>query len=197
MGGLIAKQMGLPVKKFIISTNENDEVPEFLKSGIYKSITPSKNCISSAMNVGHPSNLSRIVALYGGMMDEMGVILREPDMKRMRQDLFGVRVTDNETRVTISEAFKNYGIVLEPHGAVAWRGIVEYFNSNKTDDARMVLSVSLETAHPAKFPEELRRIINVEPPLPYSLSQIDNKTENFVKLENNYEILRSFIIKYI
>ena len=121
--------MGLPVQKFIISTNENDEVPEFLKSGIYKSITPSKNCISSAMNVGHPSNLARIVALYGGIMDEQGAILREPDMNRMRHDLCGISVTDYETRVTISEVFRNYGIVLEPHGAVAWRGIVEYFAS--------------------------------------------------------------------
>jgi threonine synthase len=196
MGGLIAREMGLPVKKFIISTNENDEVPEFLKSGIYKSINPSKNCISSAMNVGHPSNLARVVSLYGGMMDEKGAILREPDMNRMRQDLFGISVTDYETRVTISEAFKNYGLVLEPHGAVAWRGIVEYFNDNQTEDGGRKLSVSLETAHPAKFPEELRRIINIEPPLPDSLAGIENKAEDYVKLENNYEILRSFIIKH-
>ena len=77
MGGLIAKKMGLPVKKFIISTNENDEVPEFLRTGIYKPINPSKNCISSAMNVGHPSNLARIVALYGGIMDETGNIIKD------------------------------------------------------------------------------------------------------------------------
>ena len=76
MGGLIARKMGLPVKRFILSTNQNDEVPEFLRTGIYKSISPSINCISSAMNVGHPSNLARIVALYGGMMDENGIILR-------------------------------------------------------------------------------------------------------------------------
>jgi threonine synthase len=197
MGGLIAMQMGLPVRKFIISTNENDEVPGFLKSGIYKSISPSKNCISSAMNVGHPSNLARIVALYGGMMDENGVILREPDMNRIRQDLFGVGVTDYETRLTISQAFSKYGIVLEPHGAVAWRGIVEYHTLCNDVDAGKDLSVSLETAHPAKFPEELRRIINIEPLLPYSLEGIDKKPENYMKMENNYEILRSFIIKHL
>jgi threonine synthase len=195
MGGLIAMQMGLPVQKFIISTNENDEVPEFLKNGIYKSIAPSKNCISSAMNVGHPSNLARIVALYDGMMDEKGAILREPDMIRMRKDLFGISVTDYETRVTIFEAFRNYGIVLEPHGAVAWRGIVEYLALNNTVEAERILAISLETAHPAKFPEELRRIINIEPPLPDSLAGIDKKEENWVSMENNYEMLRSFIKK--
>jgi threonine synthase len=52
-GGLIAKKMGLPVKRFVISTNENDEVPLFLRTG-NKPIIPSRNCIS-AMNVGHPS----------------------------------------------------------------------------------------------------------------------------------------------
>ena len=112
MGGLIAKKMGLPVEKFILSTNENDEVPEFLRTGIYKSIVPSINCISSAMNVGHPSNLARIVALYGGMMDEAGVIHKEPDMKRMRDELFGVSVTDDETRDVISDLFSNYKVML-------------------------------------------------------------------------------------
>ena len=76
MGGLIAREMGLPVKKFIIATNENDEVPEFLRTGSYKPIIPSRNCISSAMNVGHPSNLARIVALYGGIMDNTGEIIK-------------------------------------------------------------------------------------------------------------------------
>jgi len=71
MAGLIAFRTGLPVKKFIVTTNENNEVPEFLRTGIYNKISPSINCISSAMNVGHPSNLARIIALYGGIMDEM------------------------------------------------------------------------------------------------------------------------------
>ena len=72
MGGLIAARMGLPVKKFILATNLNNEVPEYLRTGIYEPVSPSINCISSAMNVGHPSNLARIIALYGGMMDEKG-----------------------------------------------------------------------------------------------------------------------------
>ncbi len=87
MGGMLAVKMGLPVKKFIIATNENDEFPEFLNTGIYKKIVPSKNCISSAMNVGHPSNLARLVALYGGVMDELGEISKMPDMDLMNQEI--------------------------------------------------------------------------------------------------------------
>ena len=69
MGGFIAKRMGLPIKKFIAAVNENDEVPIFLKTGKYKKLVPSKKCLSNAMNVGHPSNLARIVDLFGGVME--------------------------------------------------------------------------------------------------------------------------------
>ncbi|MEI8004333.1 MAG: threonine synthase, partial [Methanothrix sp.] len=64
MGGLLAMKMGLPVQKFVVATNENDEFPRFMTTGIYEPIQPSKNCISNAMNVGHPSNLARLFCLY-------------------------------------------------------------------------------------------------------------------------------------
>jgi threonine synthase len=196
MGGLIAFRMGLPVKHFIVSTNENDEVPEFLRTGYYKSINPSKKCISGAMNVGHPSNLARIVALYGGIMDENGNIIKEPDINSMRNDLFPVSVTDEETKITISDIYKRFNILLEPHGAIAWYGINEYFRNYKYSNSETQLCISLETAHPAKFPEEIRQIINVDPPLPVSLIGLDEKTENYFTLENNYEMLKEFILKY-
>jgi threonine synthase len=196
MGGLIAKQMGLPVEKFILSTNENNEVPEFLRTGVYKSITPSINCISSAMNVGHPSNLARIVALYGGMMDAAGVIHKEPDMSKMRDELMGVSVTDEETRVTITEVFGNHGILLEPHGAIAWRGITEYLRLNNITGHENQLCISLETAHPAKFSEELLQITKIEPPLPDSLAGIEAKSENYITMDNNYKMLKEFILKH-
>jgi threonine synthase len=195
MGGLIAKKMGLPVKQFIISTNENNEVPEFLKTGKYKSVDPSRNCISSAMNVGHPSNLSRIVAFYDGVMDEAGNISKMPDLIKMREDLFAVSVTDEETRNTIEEAYRKYNLLLEPHGAIAWRGIREYSNINRDSIAGKPLFISLETAHPAKFSEEIREVLKFEPSLPVSLENLENKPEYFYKMENNYGALRDFILK--
>ncbi|MEI6049898.1 MAG: threonine synthase [Bacteroidota bacterium] len=195
MGGIIAREMGLPVEKFIISTNENDEVPEFLRTGNYNSISPSKNCISSAMNVGHPGNLARIVALYGGMMDEIGTIIKPPDLKRMCEDLFAVSVTDEETRMTIAGIYKHYNILIEPHGAVAWHGMNEYFRFCRNCNSEKQLCISLETAHPAKFPQELQKIINVDPPLPASLAGIEEKTENYITLENDYEMLKGFILE--
>lgn len=193
MGGLFARRMGLPVKQFIVSTNENNEVPEFLRTGSYNKINPSKNCISSAMNVGHPSNLARIIALYGGMMDETGNIIQTPELERMREDFFAVSVTDEETRRTIADIYRTYHILLEPHGAIAWYGIKEYLNHMHPETQ---LCISLETAHPAKFPDELREIINVDLPLPASLNGISDKPESYSSLENNYEMLKNFILKY-
>jgi len=195
MGGLIAKNMGLPVNQFVIATNENDEVPEFLKTGIYKSVVPSKNCISSAMNVGHPSNLARIVALYGGMMDESGNIISQPDIKRMREDLYGISITDEETRITIEEAYKRYNLLLEPHGAIAWRGIKGFSGIARNSITGKPLCISLETAHPAKFPDEIRKILNFEPALPESLAGLENLPENYTQLGNDYQLLKEFIQK--
>jgi len=196
MGGLIAMQMGLPVEKFVIATNANDEVPEFLRTGIYRSISPSRNCISSAMNVGHPSNLARIVALYGGIMDEKGLIHREPDMERMRTELAGYSVTDNETREVIADVSRKYGILLEPHGAVAWKGLTDYLRSGMASGSANKLCVSLETAHPAKFPEELRQIVKSGPAMPESLAGLDDKDEKYITLDNNYELLKEYILKH-
>jgi threonine synthase len=195
MGGIIAGKMGLAIEKFIVSTNENDEVPLFLQTGNYKSIDPSINCISSAMNVGHPSNLARIVALYGGIMDEKGNIAKSPDFNKMRGDLYAVSVTDEETKISIAEVYKQFKILLEPHGAIAWHGLNKYLRSETGTDPEKQLCISLETAHPAKFPDELRRIINTDPPLPPALFGLEEKSENYFPMENNYSELKEFIQK--
>ena len=195
MGGLIAKKIGLPVQKFIISTNENNEVPEYLRTGNYEPVNPSKNSISSAMNVGHPSNLARIVALYKGIMDETGHISKIPDILKMREDLFAVSVTDEETKNTIENVYRKYGILLEPHGAVAWEGTKKYSGLDNNTKPGKPLCISLETAHPAKFPEEIRQILNFEPPLPISMDGLEEKPENYFSMDNNYRLLKDFILK--
>jgi len=194
-GGLIAREMGLPVKRFVISTNENNEVPEFLRTGKYKRISPSINCISSAMNVGHPSNLARIVALYGGKMDETGEIIQVPDLQKMRKDLFAISITDVKTKETIANCYKQFGILLEPHGAVAWQGLKEYLKQNPDHDSENQLCISLETAHPAKFRDEIYRILNFIPSTPGSIYGKSDQYEEYVSLDNNYNQFRNYILK--
>jgi threonine synthase len=193
MGGILAKKMGLPVAKFIISTNENDEFPEFVRTGSYQKIVPSKNCISSAMNVGHPSNLVRLVALYGGQMNEKGEMLKEPDMKKLRRDIFAVSISDKETKETIKAAWDKYGLLLEPHGSVGWKGLNVFLDEHpKYKDAEL-LCVSLETAHPAKFPEQIREILNFDPELPPSLKGIEDLEENFDQIQNGYPVFKEYL----
>jgi threonine synthase len=187
MGGCLARAMGLPIERFVIAVNANDEFPIYLDSGEYRKIEPSRNCISSAMNVGHPSNLARLVELYGGRMNERGDILAQADMSRMRRDIFSVSVTDEQTRDTIRRAYAEHGLLLEPHGAVGWAGLAQYRTATRGLHGDNPLCVVLETAHPAKFPEEIRRLLDLDPPLPASLEGIEQREEMCDHIPNEYD----------
>lgn len=187
VGGLIAKRMGLPVHKFIAAVNANDEFPEFLKSGEYIPIKPSRRCISNAMNVGHPSNLARLVDLYGGQMDEKGKINRMPDMNSIKRDVFSLSVSDDETRKTIKYIYNKHKVILEPHGAVGLDCLKRFLP--KTDN---MLCVCLETAHPAKFPEELERL-GIKTELPKSMKKLEVKKEMFENIPANYSEFKRFL----
>jgi len=193
MGGMLAVRMGLPVSKFVIATNENDEFPEFLKTGKYQKIVPSKNCISSAMNVGHPSNLARLVALYGGKMDELGIVQQAPDFNLMTNELFGISISDGQTKATIKKAWEGHKLLLEPHGAVGWNGLESFLTAHPEYDSPQQLCVSLETAHPAKFPEQIREILNFDPELPPSLEGLEDKNEQFDEMENSYSAFKDYL----
>ncbi len=190
-GGLIAMNMGLPVKKFVVATNENDEYPKFVKSGFYEKLVPSRNCISSAMNVGHPSNIPRLVQLYGGNMDEHGAISTTPDLGRIREDMYAISISDAETEAMISSAYKEHGLLLEPHGSVGWAGLQSYLRSEGDDIDQ--LYISLETAHPAKFPEKIREILAFDPELPPSLQGLEEKEESYEHLPTNYRAFKDFL----
>jgi threonine synthase len=147
------------------------------------------------MNVGHPSNFARIISLYGGAMNEKGEIITAPDLQAIREDLFGVSVTDEDTQNTIREAYNNFGIVLEPHGAVAWKGLSKYLTSYEDNSEQ--LAVSLETAHPGKFPDEIKKITGIEPALPLCLEGLDKKAESYTLLENDYEKFKKLLLDII
>jgi threonine synthase len=193
MGALLAMRMGLPVERLVIATNENDEFPRYVASGKYQAIEPSRNCISSAMNVGHPSNLARLVDLYGGRMDEKGVIGATADMERMRREIFAVSISEDKTRHTIRSAYERHGLLLEPHGAVGWAGLETYLQAERAEPSPGQLCISLETAHPAKFPEEIRSILGFDPPLPPSLAGLEARDESFAVMANDYPAFREFL----
>ncbi len=190
MGCVLAKTMGLPVKKIIASVNENDEVPSFLSTSEYHKIVPSLNCLSNAMNVGHPSNLARLIAVYGGQMDEQGNINKLPDMERLRNDIYSSSVTDEETKAVMRETLDRYGILIEPHGAVGIKGLADYRAS--TQDS--TLAVTLETAHPAKFPREVKAVTGIDPEPPRILKEIEEQEEQMDFLDPDYGTFKEYLL---
>ncbi len=192
MGAVVAKQMGLPIKKLIAPVNSNDAFPKFLETAHYEKISPSRNAVSNAMNVGHPSNLARLVAVYGGRMDETGKIHQMPDLAAMRRDVFSSSVSDERTRETIREVWNKYGLLLEAHGAVAWRGFLDWLAVEPMGD---VPAVILETANPAKFPEEIEKTIGFSPDVPATMEAMNQMPEDFDRMGANYDAFRKYLLE--
>ncbi|MFX1573436.1 MAG: threonine synthase [Promethearchaeota archaeon] len=193
-GGLIAKKMGLPIKCFISAVNENDEFPTFLETGVYKKVEPSKMCISNAMNVGHPSNLARIFDLYGGQIDQSGNVYKIPNMEQLRKDIVSYSITDEVTKDNIVNFYEKQRKIIEPHGAVGWAALKIY--RNNYPENKNIKSITFETAHPSKFPDEIISLIKITPDMPNSLKMIWEKKEfpNLIDIRN-YQDFKDFLLK--
>jgi len=192
MGAVVARKMGLPARKSIASVNDNDEFPRFLASGVYDKVEPSRNSLSNAMNVGHPSNLARLVAVYGGHMDETGRIHKTPDMQAMRRDIFSSSVSDERTRLAFLEFYEKYELLLEPHGAVGWQGLKDWMTTEPLEGGPAVL---LETADPAKFPELIEQAFGWSPDAPPAMAAMDHMPEHFERIETDYPQFRQFLLQ--
>lgn len=192
MGTVIAKQMGLPIKKLVIGVNENTEFPEFLNSGEYV-VRPSIKSPSSAMIVSHPSNLARLIDFYGGHLYDRrdpktkeviqpGVIDRMPDISAMKEDMFSVGISNPLHYETMKDVYMRFGIILDPHGAVGWKSLEMYSNGHHDQP-----SVIYETADPGKFPEDVEKAIGIIPELPPGMKRQASLDERIYALESESE----------
>ncbi|MDQ3393896.1 MAG: threonine synthase [Bacteroidota bacterium] len=175
-GGLIAKRMGLPVNKFIASTNINDIFPQYLFSGIF-SPRPSQRTISNAMDVGNPSNFARIMDLYG------------KELLEVKKDLEGMAFTDEETSEVIKLVYEKHNYMLDPHGAVGYLGLKKYLGDKKN-----LTGVFLGTAHPAKFLDVLDKDLASKVVIPQNLQIILKKEKSAVTIKAEFEDLKNFLI---
>ncbi len=135
MGAVVAREMGLPVKKIIAAVNDNDAFPKFLASGNYQKISPSRNSLSNAMNVGHPSNLARLVAVYGGQMDETGKINRMPDLAAMRRDIFSTSISDERTVAGVRDCLESFSTAAR---TARLRGVAGFSRLDRRGTARQL-----------------------------------------------------------
>lgn len=167
--GLIAKKMGLNIHQFIASTNSNHAVPDYLASGLY---TPHdiQFTISNAMDVAKPSNFPRMMALYSQQFD------------LIKSDITGHWCDDDQTRLAMKELQDTYNYIADPHGAIAYDGLKHHLPNEAT-------GIFLESAHPAKFPEEVNKVTGLEIPIPASLNSLMDKEKKSTLIENDYAML--------
>jgi threonine synthase len=173
--GMMAQQLGLPVKQFIASTNVNDIVPNYLETGIYTP-KPSKQTISNAMDVGDPSNFVRILEIY------------KNDDAELKKHLTSYSFTDEETREAMKSIKDNSNYIADPHGAVGYLGLKKYFKKHKGQ------GVFLETAHPVKFLDVVEPVINQTIEFPIQIKEVIDKKKVSIGI-STYKELKEFLLK--
>jgi len=173
--GLFAREMGLPVTKFIAANNENDVVFQYLKTGWYQPRTPVET-IANAMDVGAPSNFVRILDLY------------DNSWEKIKSVITGYRYSDDEIRSVIKQVYHHTGYLCDPHGACGYAALNENLSLNQT-------GLFLETAHPAKFMTTMEEIIGTgKIPLPEKLATFMKDDKHAVSMGNNFEEFKRFLI---
>ena len=171
--GLIAKTLGLPIKRFIAATNANDTVPRYLHSGNW-SPNATVATLSNAMDVSRPNNWPRVEELF----KHNGWALNE---------LHSAAISDAQTEDTL-RTMNQLGYLCEPHGAVAYEVLKQDLQPGET-------GLFLCTAHPAKFKESVERILDLTLPLPEALDKHNKLPLLSDEMENDFAQLRAYLLK--
>jgi threonine synthase len=174
--GMMAQQLGLPIKHFIASNNENNVVTNYLKTEDYNP-KPSVQTISNAMDVGNPSNFIRIQEIYNN------------NFNTLKNNLSSFSFSDTETKQAFKEIKDSYNYVADPHGAVGYLGCKAYLKTNPKAHC-----VFLETAHPTKFLDVVEDVIKEKQPLPKQIQAVMGKVKVATKI-SSYKELKSFLLK--
>ena len=198
--GYAAKQMGAFVGQLIIATNVNDILMRCVTTGRYdvQSVVPT---MSPSMDIQVSSNFERLLYSAGGRdaskvvghmtsLAETGAFLVDNlSLSEIRKDFLATRVDEAETAATIKKLHTNQAYLLDPHSAVGVAATIA--QRAKRDDAGP--TVSLSTAHPAKFPSAVQNAVGVVPELPSHLSDLFEREERFFELPNDVDLVKDFI----
>ena len=176
--GLFAKKMGLPAHHFIAATNVNDIVPAYLASGEYRP-RPSVRTLSNAMDVGNPSNFTRMLDLYCSTWNIM------------RDEISGYGFNDAATEVAMRDIKRRFGYVMDPHGAVGYLALEAYLKTNS-----QAQGIILETAHPAKFKEDVEKILDERIGIPERLAVLSNKQKQATTMPNDFFVFKEWLMGF-
>jgi threonine synthase len=175
--GLFAKRIGLPVANFVASTNVNDVVPEYLRTGEFHP-RPAKPTYSNAMDVGNPNNFPRLLDLCRNRLENV------------RKEIWGHTTTDEETLAAMKTIHERFGYIADPHTAVGVLGWEAYKREHPEPSQGLVLA----TAHPAKFAGVVRRAIGSAPPLPDRLAAYLKRDKLSLPMSSAYDDFKQFLL---
>jgi threonine synthase len=177
--GIFAKRIGLPVEKFIASTNINDVVPQYLRSGQFCPRPATATC-SNAMDVGNPNNFPRLLDLCRGRLEYV------------KKEIWGHRATDEETLREMKKIHERFGYLADPHTAVG----VFCWEAYKREHTEPAQGLVLATAHPAKFAEVVSRTIGSAPALPERLAACLKREKLSLPMSSKYEDFKEFLLTH-
>ena len=168
-GAFWAKAAGAPIERIVLAVNENRTIPDYLESGEY-SPRPSVETLANAMDVGAPSNMERLFALF-------------PTYDEFSANVSSWSVSDDEIRETIKEEWEENSHIICPHTACGERVRRDHFR----DDPTIVVA----TAHPAKFESIVEPIVGKTIAIPRSLFDIMHKESKSTEIAADYHLLFS------
>lgn len=178
--GVMVQKMGLPIEHFIASTNLNDIVPKYLETGNYLP-KPSVATISNAMDVGSPSNFTRLSYLYNN------------DYEHFKKNISGYFFSDDETRTGMKQIYNQYNYIACPHTAIGIMGLEAYAKKSNQD----YFGISLATAHPSKFKSLVEEVIDQSIDVPERLATLSLKEKYSIKIPANYEVFKDSLLQTV
>ena len=196
--GYIAKQMGLPISKFIVATNQNDILHRAISKGDYKS-SKVQETISPSMDIQVASNFERLLYdLYDKNCEKVKNIMNSikdnsfkidhDKLKDLQINFVSESLNENEIINTIKKFYEENKVVIDPHTAIGV-GAVEKLNLSDV--------VILSTAHPCKFPVAIEKAISKIEKLPESLNYVNDKEEKFDVISNDLEKVKDYVLRSI
>ena len=198
-GYLAKSKFNIPIHKLIIATNENDILYRFFRKGEYKkNLVRSTN--SPSMDIQVASNFERLLydilkqdsnklsVLMKEFEDKEKLFLNNKYDKKVLDTFLSYKVSNKQTIKVIKSIYDKYKIILDPHTAVGFFASTEYLKKNRND-----ISITLATAHPAKFSESVKHAINIDPKLPLRYKNIFKLKERFKLIDNDYSKIKQYI----
>ena len=199
--GWIARRMGAPIDQLIVASNANDILERFINRNDM-SAAPVVPSLSPSMDIQVSSNFERLLfemnGRDGGLTAEQlqrfrssGSLSIEPDQRAAHLDgrFQAARLDDSETLEVIARTYREAGMLLDPHSAVGV-GAAEKLRLLGTLTGT---TVTLATAHPAKFPDAVERATGVRPPLPPHLADLFDLPEHLTVLPNDLAAVQHFV----